>query len=539
MKYQLGTSKKDMTCFIPQIGMMGYGQPHNYVTEIATPLLARALFLKADKSQFILVHLEQAFVTLAIKEEVLIRLKLSNPEWNINDANLAITAQHTHSAPGGYSHYPFYNFTIPNFQLKVFETVVNAIIDAIKEASISLQDTFLSWGETEIHESKEVAFNRSISAHALNPEAIHFNEDQKHLAVDRKMEGLFFKTLEGKTVAFINFFGVHCTSVSSFNTKIHHDNKGIAAALYEKHHPETTAFFLQGSAGDVSPNFIWDQSLKRNRGKFKDQYESAEYNGEIQFREAEKITPHQEISGYLESHQIFMDMAKEVASPAHGVAFFKGTAEGPGVPAVLGFFLSQVSKLVKQVHLIKDPSFHQKFYAAHGSKDVLLDHRIGSFVGLPLSSWKYLPPIPDPAVDSFRITAKNNALETLPWVPSILPFQILTLGNIAIAFVPGEITVMAGRRLKHHLLNELKDLGVSKVFLTSYANAYMGYIVTPEEYDIQAYEGGHTVYGRHTLDGIIKGFNQIILKMKGKKTDAHISDGPFHFPAEELARRSI
>ncbi len=539
MKYLIGISKNDMTCFIPNIGMMGYGQPHNYVTEVAKPLTARALFLRDGKKIFILVHLEQAFVSMAIKEETLLRLQRLHPEWILDDASLAITAQHTHSAPGGYSHYPFYNFTIPEFQNKVFEKVVSSITQAVEEASKNLQEATVSWGETDVHESKEVAFNRSIHAHALNPEAIHFKKEHRHLAVDRKMEGIFLKNLEGKTLAFINFFGVHCTSISSFNTRIHHDNKGIAAALFEKHHPGVTAFFLQGAAGDVSPNFIWDKTLKRTRGKFKDQYESAEYNGEIQFRESEKIIPHHEVTGALHSHHVFLDMAKTVAPAAHGISFFKGTAEGPGVPAALGFFLAQVSKLVKKVHLIKEPAAHHDFYKAHGNKDILLDHRLGSFLGIPLKAWKQLPPLPDPTVESFRRTAKNNALETLPWVPSILPFQLLKLGSIAIAFVPGEITVMAGRRVKQHLLQKLADQGISKVFLTSYANAYMGYIVTPEEYDIQAYEGGHTVYGRQTLDGIINGFDQIIYQMKGQSMNGHIANGPFHFSTQELARRSI
>ncbi len=30
------------------------------------------------------------------------------------------------------------------------------------------------------------------------------------------------------------------------------------------------------------------------------------------------------------------------------------------------------------------------------------------------------------------------------------------------------------------------------------ANGYIGYLMTPEEYDQQHYEGGHTVYGKWT-----------------------------------------
>jgi neutral ceramidase len=35
--------------------------------------------------------------------------------------------------------------------------------------------------------------------------------------------------------------------------------------------------------------------------------------------------------------------------------------------------------------------------------------------------------------------------------------------------------------------------------ICGYANAYSGYVTTPEEYDLQHYEGASTLYGPHTL----------------------------------------
>lgn len=539
MNYKIGLSKQEMTCFIPGIGMMGYGQHHNVVKEIATPLWARILIIKQGQDQFILAHLEQAFVTLAIKEEVLKRLSHLFPSWNMGDDNLAITAQHTHSAPGGYSHYPLYNFTIPGFQTRVFDKVVSAIIQGISEASKNLADATINFGVHDVDPSKEIAFNRSITAHALNPEAIYHSEDQKHLAVNRRMEGFFIKNSENKTLAFLNWFGVHCTSVSSFNQKIHHDNKGIAADLFEKNHPGTIAFFMQSSAGDVSPNFIWDKKTKLMRGKFSDQYESAAFNGELQFRESEKIISNKSLAPTMEYHQIWLDMAAEIAAPAHGVAFLKGTLEGPGVSEGLGKTLSLISRGIKKIRLIKNPQKHEEFYDAHGAKDIILDHRDGSFLGIPLKVWKVLPPIPEPSVDALRQTARNNALETLPWAPCVLPFQILRLGEILVAFVPGEITTIAGERLKKQLESDLEIIGIKDVVISSYANAFMGYITTPEEYDKQCYEGGHTIYGRNTLHGILKGFRLLSMKMLGKHPSELLPSGPFHFPPDELSRRNL
>lgn len=519
---------------------MGYGQPHNTVKEVATPLYARAMFIQDEhKKNFILVHLEQAFVTLAIKEEILKRIQKDFPEWQIADANLMITAQHTHSAPGGYGHYPMYNFTIPGFQLTVFTTICSGIMEAIKKSIHDLTKVKISWGKHKIDGDKEVAFNRSMGAYLNNPDVAKVRKTDSHLAVNREMEGLSFSDEHGKQKGLINWFGVHATSISSFNHRIHHDNKGVAAALYEKNHSGVTAFFLQEAAGDVSPNFIWDPELKRNRGKYKDQYENADFNGEIQFREAEKINLKDEIHGAIHCFHQFMDMSVEVAPAAHGVAFFEGTLEGPGVNHVLGNVLRVISKGVRKKQLIHHPEQHQKFYDAHHPKDVLLDHRSGAFLGVPLSAWKKLPPIPEPAVEGFRKCAKNESINTLPWVPHILPFQIIVLGPILIVAVPGEITTIAALRLKQAIQKQVAKSGVKRVIISSYANAYMGYITTPEEYLMQSYEAGHTVYGRETLKGIIKGFSGIVEEFTTPAVKTLKPLKPFHFPAEELARRSI
>ena len=518
MSYFAGLGKADMTCFIPGIGMMGYGQPHNTVKDIKTPLIARVLILKDETQTIIYAHLEQAFITIALKDELLKEIQTEYPNLNINHSNLLITAQHTHSAPGGYSHYPFYNFTIPNFRPKVIETVCRGVLKALDEAINSLEAVTLHYGEHDIDSNVPVAFNRSMKAYLNNKDIPSLSYADGHLAVNRKMTGLFIQNSEKKLIGFLNWFGVHCTSISSFNNSIHHDNKGVAANLFEKHHPGCIALFIQEAAGDVSPNYVWDKKLKRMRGPSIDQYENAHSNGELQYKEALKVSPAHEIKGEINTHHHFYDMTKVASSPAHGLAFFKGTLEGPGVHPAIGNILKKIN------HFIKDENFSKE----HGAKDIILDHRTGKFIGLPLKLWKRLPPLPDKTVEYFRIAAKKNSLTTLPWVPTILPFQIITIGPFAIIGCAGEITTEAAKRLKAELARYLPN---HHLMITSYANAYMGYVTTPEEYAIQCYEGGHTVYGPQTLHAYTQGFTNLL------------SDGPselksFKFDEEELKRRT-
>jgi hypothetical protein len=54
-----------------------------------------------------------------------------------------------------------------------------------------------------------------------------------------------------------------------------------------------------------------------------------------------------------------------------------------------------------------------------------------------------------------------------------------------------------GRRLEA-ALRPVLPAGVTDPVVVGLANGYMGYLTTPEEYQMQHYEGGHTVYGIYT-----------------------------------------
>jgi len=104
-------------------------------------------------------------------------------------------------------------------------------------------------------------------------------------------------------------------------------------------------------------------------------------------------------------------------------------------------------------------------------------------------------------------------------VPSRLPLQLMRIGDLVIAGVPGEMTTMAGRRLKTALKERCDALRpktgnfsspVRDVVISGYANAYSQYITTPEEYAKQYYEGASTLFGPHTLDAYIQEFCRLV-----------------------------
>jgi hypothetical protein len=106
------------------------------------------------------------------------------------------------------------------------------------------------------------------------------------------------------------------------------------------------------------------------------------------------------------------------------------------------------------------------------------------------------------------IGSGNNPEIQCPMVPNVVPIQLLKLGTLVIAGIPGEITTIAARRLKIQL-GSVFGAAMKHVAVCGYSNAYSGYVTTPEEYDSQQYEGASTLYGPHTLAAYLQEFKKL------------------------------
>lgn len=71
------------------------------------------------------------------------------------------------------------------------------------------------------------------------------------------------------------------------------------------------------------------------------------------------------------------------------------------------------------------------------------------------------------------------------WHPQIVETQLLRIGQVIIAGVPGEFTTMAGRRLREALDQSFTGMPSSaKIIISGPANGYTHYITTFEEYQV-------------------------------------------------------
>lgn len=561
MTCKIGAAKADITAFKRGVGMMGYGMFHQFAEEIHTRLFVRAIVIQAGDRKQAWVNAEIWSITLALKSAVMERVA----HLGFTEDAVMLTAQHTHSGPGGYSDYALYNMSIPGFVPEVFQIIVDGIVDAITQADRQRQPAAIRHATGEFPPHQNVAFNRSMAAYHRNPEVVRRSgELDPSLAIDRSMLLFRFDALDGAPLATWNFFGVHTTSISNDNHRISSDNKGHAAGLMEE--SGGISVFAQRKAGDVTPNYVFDRKKKWTRGTYEDDFESSRENGGIQFEKARELfdlaSGRDEMPVELDSMLVWMDFSQasidpefshgdqdvETSPACHGVAFAKGTREGPGMPPFLVAPATAISRGIRWWELFslrwKAPDEVEKIrkkYQAQGAKDILFEAGARRILGfrnikrLPLPGWA------DGGLAAFKRFHANGSLADKPWTPQVLPLQLIIVGNHAFAGVPGEVTTIAGERIENTVLEILSARGVTEVVVASYCNGYCGYITTFEEYQEQAYEGGHTVFGRHTLGAFQSRFRRMALEMLKPEKERHdLSHAvPARFSADELVLRSF
>ncbi len=573
--FQAGVSKVELEVYYPGVGMLGYGRAFNVIKGKLTPLYVRTVFFTevGTSNRFIFVNCELSFTTDIIRVEVMKKLREKDPSILPEDGQLMITSQHTHSSPGGFSHHPFYNFTTPGFRPEIFAAVINGIAESVLKAYENLQPVQIKLAKGYFESDIDVAFNRSIRAYNRNPEVEKKNPFEVHLALDRQMDLLRIDDLEGNPVGEINFFGVHTTSLGNRVNKMGSDNKGYASTFFEEDMGEKfVAIFAQKIAGDVSPNFHGRGKGKTkkwpwSKGPYNDDVENAKFNGRLQYYKAKEIWDiagkQERIEGSIDSELVSHDFSDLQVDPdfafgrkdaettyaCHGMAFFKGTpVDGKGAPVGVNEFGILCSQIIKHGEKImsrfKGDEYRkaaEKKYRLQYPKKIVFETAKGLVLSTPLIDKIIFPKFIEKGIGEMKSQFKRGALRELPWTAHILPIQLARLGNICFVGFPGELTTIAGKRLEDMIAAELKASGIEHVIICSYANNYLGYCTTWEEYQAQCYEGGHTVYGQWTHAAFMTEYRKLAHEFMKPKEERKLDRAlKYHvFSEKEIALRSF
>jgi len=87
-----------------------------------------------------------------------------------------------------------------------------------------------------------------------------------------------------------------------------------------------------------------------------------------------------------------------------------------------------------------------------------------------------------------------SGLARPPMHEQVLPLAIARIGQLVLVIGPAEFTTMSGRRFRTAVGREL-DVDPRYVVIAGYSNDFAGYVTTWHEYQLQQYEGGHTLFG--------------------------------------------
>ncbi|KAM9954016.1 hypothetical protein ACTFIW_010771 [Dictyostelium discoideum] len=504
--YQIGTGIYDITGPGAETNMMGYAMPGQITGGIHFRQRARAfVFIDSEGNRAVYVSTDSCMIFQEVKIQVIQDLQeIFGPTLYTHD-NVLLSGTHTHSGPAGFSEYALYGITALGFYKKNFDTICDGIVQAIVKAHKSVQPARMLTQQGELWNSN---INRSPYAYDNNPEEEKAMYDAN---VDKNMTVIRIEDMSGNPFAAISFFGVHCTSMNNTNHLISGDNKGYASYLWEKHAngqsslPGTGPFiaaFGQSNEGDVSPNTRGptcrdgkpcDYKTSTCNGKVEecwalgpgtdgDMFESTQIIGGNQFNKALELFNNAtiQVSGkvqYRHTWKQFTNVSVEApynsgvegattCRGAMGYSFAGGTTDGPGAFNFIQGDNSTTNPFWNFIGgIIAKPTPQQT--ACQAPKPILID------VGM---------------------------VEPIPWVPDVMPLQIITLGQIVLVAVPGEFTTMSGRRLRN-TVREIIGQSIENpiVLIAGLANTYSGYIATFEEFQVQRYEGASTVFGPHTL----------------------------------------
>jgi len=461
-----GIAERDIT---PPAGMpkFGYSAWAKNADGFRTRLKARAFYLKGPgQSPLAIVQLDLGSGSLVLRHRV---AELIADSTDIPAHALTLLVTHTHSGPGQYLGSDFYNVfgsNKPGFDPALFEFLSQRIADAVIDAYESRREARVAVGQSDLFGFTR---NRSIEAWANNfPDQDHHNADPMQ-AVNPTMTLLRIDQRQGDgfvPAGALSLYSIHGTAIPPFTRPYHADVWHWTSEELENELAVNAPGFIHGAAQatHADNNPAWKPDLRGDR-------------------EAERIGK---------------------ALGKHATWLFHSLEN-----QLTGNLTTAIAS--RQLNLLDDIDTGRFGLCERAIAGASVAGAANGDEVFPIS---YLPLL---AEDWPRRVFTDNCQGVKQWMLSklqlLLPakrfphqalFQIVRINELVLVPLPWEITLESGNRLRQAVAATLPEGTNWKVEISSLANGYFGYAVTPEEYALQYYEGGHTLYGPHTLDFLIQ-----------------------------------
>ncbi|XP_024944698.1 neutral ceramidase isoform X2 [Cephus cinctus] len=481
--YSVGVGIADTTGPVAEVVFMGYAKMDQKGTGLHLRTFSRAFVIDDGEERFVFVSVDSAMIGHGVRAAVLRKLQ-TRFEKIYTEKNVMISGTHTHSSPGGFMMDVLFDLTTFGFVQESFNALVNGITKSIERAHDAVLPAriFLTQGQV-----LDANINRSPLAYMNNPKA---ERDKYEHNVDKTITQLQFIGVGDRPLGAINWFAVHPTSMNNTNRLVSSDNVGYASVLFEKVMNKDAmigkgpfvAAFASSNLGDVSPN------TRGPKCEFSGKDCSAQYTcpGKHEMCFASGPGRNMFESTSIIARKLFQESMVHGCQPAMGYSFAAGTTDGPG-----SFAFEQGTTTSNPLwntvrNFLAEPT--PEDVRCHGAKPILL--------------------------------ATGRMVLPYEWQPKVVSTHVAVLGNVIIAGVPGEFTTMSGRRLRDVIRKAANDAlqeADLAVIVAGLCNTYSDYITTPEEYQIQRYEGASTIYGPHTLTIYLKQYQELVTAAIMKK----------------------
>ena len=480
--YLVGAGKGDMTGAVAGQGMMGYSDMDQVAEGLLQRTWARA-YIVADAAtgqRVLFITADIACVFTSHRNSLLDALRKRYGNL-YNEHNVNINATHNHNSCGGTSWDYAYVLAAKGHRHNSFEAELGGLLDAVKQAHDGLGPGTVELGHSELHNASA---NRSMSAFRLNPAG-----DKRHFPnqIDPQVTALRLRR-GGQTVGEIVWFGTHGTSLTDANYLIGPDNKGYASYLAEQREQGVIVAHAQTNAGDMTPN-LWRRKMHPG-GPTANNRTNRIMIGQRQDRAGQAaLGAARSVSGGITSATRYINL-NDVAISGDYTPHGKAARTSPAMMGMAATATSQEDNTRSQLGFMNE-GVRYEFAMALGAGAV---------------------PTPDPWI-AMNQAPKGDLfpLGLLPprsWVEQRLPIQIIRIGDLVLAALPAESTIVAGLRIRRIVADRLK-VPLENVLLQGYSNGYSQYATTPEEYVAQQYEGGASLFGRWTLCAYMQEFDKL------------------------------
>lgn len=351
-----------------------------------------------------------------------------------DESTLLVAATHTHAAPDSTGAW-----------------IADQVGDAIATALQQRRPAMAGWGLARVD---DVNVSRSIEAHLANHGMDlepgfgdeHLDPDGPDHPRDLDLRLLRVEGTDGTPLAAWSHFSVHPTAFGPDNTLFSADLMGSAVRRFTEafHGTAPVAMMTNGNQGDLIP---W-----------------------------------------------YDDVNQHAVSDRNGLRLARGMA---------------VAWQDAGRHLARSMVVDGRAtVAVYEGQEVAPDRRVArqAMWGLPFLGGAANGPSPfyqlglegkrRPAAAADPVHGRKILAGPAPWSSNVR-LQALRIGDRLLLSVPGEPSVEAGRRMRAEA-SRVAPPELTDSLVVSLANGYHGYFTTPEEYDQQHYEGGHTVFGKYT-----------------------------------------